>query len=341
MAGRGKKTEKFNVLEEIYNEKGKKQKSNGTIKDFFEDSKKVEWSLSAAILFLGLAALFFGVFQIKSKINLSLLAGGNTEEQTENINESDLLGLQKRDSDLDGLSDYDELYLYKSSPYLQDSDSDGVKDYDEVKMGEDPSCPSGQNCFANWGTGTDSGYDLPEADDLLYGGESVIDYVRTNMINMGMSPTEVNQYSDAEILEAYSQAVEQVNTNTSQQPTNEITISQQIEDLTPEDIRELLIQAGGDPNVVNLISDKELMDLVKETMAEEGLNTEDIQRYDENSDFQYIVSDSEDGLKIEDLTPYQIRQLMIQSGGDPEIVNLLSDEELMDLVEETLAEENN
>ena len=42
------------------------------------------------------------------------------------------------DSDMDGISDYDEIYKYKTDPSKKDSDSDGLNDYDEIEFGLDP-----------------------------------------------------------------------------------------------------------------------------------------------------------------------------------------------------------
>lgn len=54
---------------------------------------------------------------------------------------------QKRlDTDLDTVNDYDELYIYKTSPYLSDSDSDGLADGAEIASGQDPNCTKGQTC---------------------------------------------------------------------------------------------------------------------------------------------------------------------------------------------------
>jgi len=50
------------------------------------------------------------------------------------------------------LSDFDELYIYSTSPYLADSDSDGFSDKQEIDGGYDPNCPKGQNCRSQ-GTG--------------------------------------------------------------------------------------------------------------------------------------------------------------------------------------------
>mgnify|MGYP004525132229 FL=1 len=42
------------------------------------------------------------------------------------------------DSDMDGLSDYDETNVYKTDPLQADTDGDGVSDYDEIQLGLDP-----------------------------------------------------------------------------------------------------------------------------------------------------------------------------------------------------------
>jgi hypothetical protein len=46
--------------------------------------------------------------------------------------------LKNQDSDKDGLSDYDELYIYHTDPYNPDTDGDGYTDGYEVANGYDP-----------------------------------------------------------------------------------------------------------------------------------------------------------------------------------------------------------
>ncbi|MDO8584124.1 MAG: hypothetical protein Q7R83_03010 [bacterium] len=55
-----------------------------------------------------------------------------------------------QDTDHDGLSDYDEQYLYQTSRYLPDTDSDGIPDMIEVVQGSNPSCPQGQSCVPGY-----------------------------------------------------------------------------------------------------------------------------------------------------------------------------------------------
>lgn len=62
--------------------------------------------------------------------------------------------LKTKDSDNDTLNDFDEEYVYGTSPYLADSDSDGKKDNEEVQAGGNPNCPEGAECLATSGAST-------------------------------------------------------------------------------------------------------------------------------------------------------------------------------------------
>lgn len=50
--------------------------------------------------------------------------------------------LKALDSDHDGLSDYDEIYIYHTDPHNPDSDGDGYSDGDEVTHNYDPNKPT-------------------------------------------------------------------------------------------------------------------------------------------------------------------------------------------------------
>src|SRR3989338_3470243 len=59
---------------------------------------------------------------------------------------AELAAMKARDTDADTLSDYDEQYVYQTSPYLDDSDSDGFGDAVEISSGNDPNCPVDRTC---------------------------------------------------------------------------------------------------------------------------------------------------------------------------------------------------
>ena len=59
---------------------------------------------------------------------------------------SDQEALKGKDSDFDGLSDFEEIYIYRTSAYLEDSDGDQLTDKNEINNGTDPLCALGDNC---------------------------------------------------------------------------------------------------------------------------------------------------------------------------------------------------
>ena len=61
-------------------------------------------------------------------------------------NKSEIVTLQQRDSDIDGLTDYQEQFIYKTDIYNPDSDGDGINDGAEITAGADPNCAAGQDC---------------------------------------------------------------------------------------------------------------------------------------------------------------------------------------------------
>lgn len=67
--------------------------------------------------------------------------------QTDVSDQQTMRELKLKDTDHDGISDYDETYVYKTSPYLADSDSDGASDAEEIAKDGDPNCPEGKNCI--------------------------------------------------------------------------------------------------------------------------------------------------------------------------------------------------
>jgi len=104
----------------------------------------------AVLIFLAIGTLAFGFINLTKNIYNNKFQDSENETEvanTENKNlVNDLLELQAMDTDKDGLSDYDEIYIYKTSPYLADTDSDGYLDKEEIDTNHDPLCPVGQDC---------------------------------------------------------------------------------------------------------------------------------------------------------------------------------------------------
>lgn len=126
-----------------------------------------------ALLTIGLTGLqlrntIYGPFVIRVADDAGVQDFLETDENTR---------LQGIDTDKDGLSDYEELFFYETSPYIEDTDSDGVSDKEELDAGDDPLCPVGKVCASEEVPGTDEDPtftsallgDVPTPADVLGG----------------------------------------------------------------------------------------------------------------------------------------------------------------------------
>jgi hypothetical protein len=131
------------------------------------------------------------------------------------------------DTDGDTLSDYDELYVFKTSPYLTDSDSDGQDDAEEIAAGLDPNCPTGQECgyyFASADNNTSaqgiadnlpgsnldfSNVDMNDPESLTnYFASMTADQVRDILLDAGVAPESLEELTDQEIMALLDGAVQ-------------------------------------------------------------------------------------------------------------------------------------
>ena len=165
-------------------------------------SKGEKWSLfilSAATL----SIVILAAWQMKGTIfnPFERTPTGELREQldpTKNIDE-----LRNKDTDQDGLSDFDELYIHATSPYLPDSDSDGISDSAEINSGKDPNCPEGQDCyFSQTGTVTEDtleDVDLSEAEKAELILQLPSEQLRELLLEAGVPGETLEQLSDEEL----------------------------------------------------------------------------------------------------------------------------------------------
>jgi len=144
--------------------------------------------------------------------------------------------LQKsRDLDADGLSDYDEQYVYKTSPYVADTDSDGYDDKVEIESGNDPNCPRDEDCGAS--TADAQVGDNMAATDLI-GDQFDVD---------GVAP----DVSSPEGLETYMKS------------------------LTAQEIRDYILQSGSiDEATLNAIDDETILQLFDDALKQTDFSEE-------------------------------------------------------------------
>ncbi len=161
-----------------------------------------------------------------------LVKAAALQKQIDESDDAYIMEQQKhKDSDHDGLSDYAELYIYHTSPYLADSDSDGIPDPVEVAQGTDPNCPQGKAC-TDPALGVVTGASTSTAADLLDtthvpeapkdASSSVVndmppdpqgmstDQIRTYLLSHNLlQPDQSSVLSDAQLRQTYSAAYEQ------------------------------------------------------------------------------------------------------------------------------------
>jgi len=169
--------------------------------------------------------IIFWVWQIREQINKPFFLTETTVSTSTDLETT----LKSLDTDGDGLSNYDEIYVYKTSPYLQDSDSDGLLDNQEVLQGTDPNCPQGKNCNAVTpsDTGTNiisssspvvtptqnsivspnasldaSGVDQAALQSALNGQIDVVT-LRQLLISSGVNKADLDKISDEDLMAGY------------------------------------------------------------------------------------------------------------------------------------------
>jgi len=186
----------------------------------FSASPTREQKITVGVLIVcGIIALGLSVLQVRRTLNRPF-----TASLEEFIAFQRLLGpsdaekerkQQETDTDGDGISDWQELNGYHTSPYLADSDSDRVPDNIEIARGTDPNCAEGEACGSLFGaaaagtstvTAESLGVTTPATEVSTGVPPRDPEAIRTFLRMRGMSDAEIARYSDAEILESYDAA---------------------------------------------------------------------------------------------------------------------------------------
>jgi len=209
------------------------KRSPGVFADL-DRSRKIALAILA---FLGFFVFIFGVLNIRNGIygpfqrktvvkqesDVSPCADGNCADASDEE-------MKNKDTDKDGLSDYDELNSYKTSPYLEDSDSDGFSDKEEIANNKDPNCPVGRECAGN----------------VLVNGDA-------NLVNPGVANNIDLEEESAGIASASG-------TKSSVAPA----------DMDAPTLRRLLSEAGVPKSELDKVSDQELLAEFEAVLSEEA-----------------------------------------------------------------------
>jgi len=234
----------------------------------FSNSPKLWWSL---VLLVSFSAIIIGSWKIVKNIK-SPFQLADDSSVTSNITVKDeldkLVELRQKDSDQDGLSDYDELYIYNTSPYLEDTDSDGYLDKIEIETGNDPNCPAGENCLLEEEGGKLASPGVTLEEDK----NNVVDFfqldpgnLRALLISQGMDPEVLKTVDDQTLQQLYQEALKEFQSssdNFSASENQNKGSSQQLapnSEITPNEIRQELLKQGVDKQLLDQISDEELL----------------------------------------------------------------------------------
>lgn len=187
------------------------------------------------LVFLGLGGLVLGFFSFGANIRRPFdiqLAKSAAEEPYLTLTEreeKEKEDQKTRDTDSDGLSDYDELYVFRTSPYITDTDSDGIDDKAEVYAGNNPNCPEGKTCSGVSGdtSGTSSAasdlvgslsdspfardlsqYDFQsEADIQAFVKSITVDEIRSALANAGVAQEQLDAITDEQLQALFEQTI--------------------------------------------------------------------------------------------------------------------------------------
>lgn len=97
------------------------------------------------LLVLAVFTVGLGVLQIRNTM-YAPFALSNAVPPAVKTEVASVDALRFRDTDNDTVPDFDELYGYRTSPYLADTDSDGLNDGAEIAAGTNALCPEGKTC---------------------------------------------------------------------------------------------------------------------------------------------------------------------------------------------------
>lgn len=264
-------------------------------KSALSNEQKISFVL---LIIFSVLVIVLGCLQIRNTLYKSFALDSSIpldiNSQVKNID-----ALKYRDTDGDSLSDYDELYVYSTSPYITDTDSDGIADGQEVKNKTNPNCKEGSSCDYSLTSQDTANTSLDSSPTITIGGVTFSgdtadlgqifsdpQKIRILLKESGMAEEAVNAFSDEELLaqtveyrqtavkakDAENQLVNMFNSVTKTSSTVDNTGSNaqgstQTGDITqstnPQEIRKFLLQNGVPQETLDKISDADILKYLK------------------------------------------------------------------------------
>lgn len=173
----------------------------------------------------GVGAVIFGGLHFFSNVKKPfLISYTGPRYVTSAEKESEQVAIQRlSDTDNDGISDYDELRIFATSPYIADSDSDGRTDGAEIAEGGDPNCAMGKTCVTSETiqAGATAAFleaqapeapsaEVPTVEDAVGVLQQLsVEEVRALLADSGLEQDVLASLSDEQIMQLYQEALSQ------------------------------------------------------------------------------------------------------------------------------------
>jgi len=252
-------------------------------------SNKQKKIVAGGFIIFGVLIIFLGFYQIKNKIYkpFDYLYKNDSKKNISSLQQdANLEDLKNKDTDKDGISDYDELNIYHTSPYLKDSDSDGIWDKAEIEVGTDPNCSPDKICDK---TGISKTPEIegeaqkniiePIAELTMLS----IEEIKQILFKNGISQEQLNQVDDKTIREIYNETVKTTGINPKELISNSQTgipinntngnsdLGNQpvnLQNMSVDQMREFLLQSGMNEAEIKQIDDETLKELFQKAVRE-------------------------------------------------------------------------
>jgi len=229
-------------------------------------AQKTNKRLIVFLIIIGIFAIFLGFIQLRGAIYSPF--GKIIVEQPEFPGEAEFFAiLSEQDTDGDGLSNFDERFVYLTSENLADTDSDSFSDKEEVDAQSDPlnfeSTPYRIDVPKK--ANSEQIFSSPESNTL----DKIVsmEEIRNLLINeAGLSREIVDKLDDKTLENLYNETKQETGIDLNQLKAPVDDQQRQFSDLDPSQIRQILIEQGVDKNMLDSIDDETLKSMFLQSL---------------------------------------------------------------------------
>lgn len=224
--------------------------------------KKATWLFILVLILVLIGGIWYFNHQLLKPLTVEVpdfikkdILEGQEQAQT-------LEDLKNKDTDGDGLTDYQEIYQYNTSIFLVDTDSDNYSDLEEVNSGNDPICPTNQDCnllaLITPQTNLASVVQEVALDPNLTIEQAAFREFRKFLLDNGMKQEEVDSLTDDDLFYIFS-------------ILNEAESGQNVvpQEMSAAEVKAFLLsQENADKKSIEALSDQELLDIGKKLVTQ-------------------------------------------------------------------------